>query len=98
MGASLELLQVLPQRGLRILCAHYTTLLEQRDDLLHTGADVTGPDSLPDGKAIAADRIKCIFGIAVLALSTVVRWKAYCQKRPAASCCRCSVHQQPGAW
>ena len=53
----LELLQVLPQRGPGILRTRHAALLEQGDDLLHERADVARPEPLPDGEAIAADRL-----------------------------------------
>src|SRR5688572_747264 len=53
----LELPQVLPQRRPLVLGTHGAALLEQRDDLLHEGADVARPDPLADREAIAADRV-----------------------------------------
>src|SRR5215468_2409931 len=53
----LELPQVLPQRGPGVLCTCHAALLEQGDDLLHKRADVARPETLPDGEAIAADRL-----------------------------------------
>jgi hypothetical protein len=52
-----ELPQVFAQRRPRVLGAGRSALLEQRDDLLHERADVAGPDPLPDGEAVAADRL-----------------------------------------
>jgi len=65
----LELPQVLPQRGPGVLRACHAALLEQGDDLLHERADVARPEPLPDGEAIAADRLAglhpfCVVGTA----------------------------------
>ena len=54
-GGDLELLQVLPQGGPRVLHARHAALLEQGDDLFHERADVARPEPLPDGEAVAAD-------------------------------------------
>lgn len=50
-----EFLKVVPQHGSGVLCSHHPTLLEQGNDLLHKGVHISRPDSLADGKAIAAD-------------------------------------------
>ena len=48
---------MLPQRGPFVFGAHGSALLEQRDHPLHERADVARPDALPDGEAVAADRV-----------------------------------------
>ena len=48
---------MLPQRGPGVLRACHAALLEQRDNLLYERANVARPETLPDGKAIAADRL-----------------------------------------
>src|SRR5215470_7566656 len=53
----LELSQVLAERRARVLGAHGAPLLEQRDDPLHEGLDVAGPDALADGEPVAAHRV-----------------------------------------
>ena len=53
----LEFPQVLPQRGPHVLSTRYAALLEQRDNLLYERTNVARPETLPDGKAIAADRL-----------------------------------------
>ena len=46
-----------PQHGPGVFRTRHAALLEQRNDLLHKGVDVARPETLPDGEAIAADRL-----------------------------------------
>src|SRR5688572_3695225 len=56
-GLASELAQVLAQRRPGVLRADDPALLEERDDLLHEGADVARPDALPNREAVAADGV-----------------------------------------
>ena len=51
----LKFLQVIAQHGPGVFCAHHPTLLKQGNDLIHKGAHIARPETLPDGKAVAAD-------------------------------------------